>query len=1137
MSAFSSALAPEAGAGAGLSSSPFLSPAKSQSRSQGGGGAGSDAGSIFGGYGNGDQSVSMLSAADPADVDELEDSVRQSRTIEDFTRIISEFRLNRRSLYDDTLQPQEGGASSSACEGSVGGSENDKSGSVDDVSLFAGNNDGKTICCCSKEDCQRAMRASQEWRDMEADLRLSAEIGQALLRRHDDIQLQSTKQAEEFVQQRDGLMSRLTRSYKETSALERQLAQANLNLEAADSSNRTLLHELDEVRAQLSKMKASQARLVGSEEKATRLSRDLEDMRQELLAERKRADHCEAKAKKAAARADQLSESLRFARKEIEIASRREGRVEIGEEALEEARQRLIAGLSQQSVSPSEDNSELTQMITTLIKDNEGLREDHQKLRDLLDACNEELAAVREDPVTFERATSVSPNVDRPSRSSSGAGFSDSYRVSSRAPTHEGVEGRRFSLQDGGAEADHTMQLNELDCAQRPTTLADEIIQDFATSQRPLMRSSSQFRSKRTQSRSSNHSSLAESGLGSPRLDGPGLLSPPISSGLGRNPMQEYADGAIQSYMEAGSGRSETNRDAFSRSDRSEKGEVESEQAKRERDTRTGQLSTLLDYIQRLFNRLSTADVDTLTKRLQRQHLAGDVGHLARTTVNSIMRDVDGLKDHFRRLMEQETRSNSKDDSSVGSSFKENSESLVARKEFFALLKVLRDVLFELAKLRTCINEIHMQPGNAAKLLQEHLGAVVEEKSILPIPIGAGVGWLGRMLIGTPTATTPATSPGAGQPSSATSQAAAIKLGFGKPTDVGKAGPMRQASGGGFGGRLAPRASAAVVSSSVAVEVKGSHASANEAPRGQPPASPTGALRAGLRPSRGRAGPGSLSRTQSKNLSGLFVGSLANPDAWSFMERPSPSSFSATGSGFARESLLSGRRLDQRPLSRIVDDDEVSLHHGRRGHGLESGSPEDSFPGALLERTLRPRGLSDSSIRSTFIEHGQAPPRPSPVSRIITPATLALQASSDGPNATARAVRSEDLPEDDGGAGVTSPSLSDSSASTGPPSKAEKVRNLLSTSSGPTLRPTPSAAALSLAAARSGGKRNVSASSASSAGLGESSKEVAAEIGSKPIATGNVKAGVGGIPYSKTSAAEESALSSSLVYNRGVRKF
>ena len=54
---------------------------------------------------------------------------------------------------------------------------------------------------------------------------------------------------------------------------------------------------------------------------------------------------------------------------------------------------------------------------------------------------------------------------------------------------------------------------------------------------------------------------------------------------------------------------------------------------------------------------------------------------------------------------------------------------------------------------------------------------------------------------------------------------------------------------------------------------------------------------------------------------------------------------------------------------RIRDDDQVSV---RRGGG---------------DAELRPRGLSDSSIRSTFLEHGDAP-----VDRVLTAESLAAHA-------------------------------------------------------------------------------------------------------------------------------------------------
>ena len=56
----------------------------------------------------------------------------------------------------------------------------------------------------------------------------------------------------------------------------------------------------------------------------------------------------------------------------------------------------------------------------------------------------------------------------------------------------------------------------------------------------------------------------------------------------------------------------------------------------------------------------------------------------------------------------------------------------------------------------------------------------------------------------------------------------------------------------------------------------------------------------------------------------------------------------------------------------------------------------------LLERTLRARGLSDSSIRSTFVAHAN------PHHRILTPATLALSSERSNEAAVAITIRNEE---------------------------------------------------------------------------------------------------------------------------------
>ncbi|SPC68181.1 uncharacterized protein UHOD_12392 [Ustilago sp. UG-2017b] len=319
-------------------------------------------------------------------------------------------------------------------------------------------------------------------------------------------------------------------------------------------------------------------------------------------------------------------------------------------------------------------------------------------------------------------------------------------------------------------------------------------------------------------------------------------------------------------------------------------------------------------------------------------------------------------------------------------------------------------------------------------------------------------------------------------------------------------------------GHLAPRASPAVVSSTLAVEVKGTHASATKAPQSRfsllPQTPAGGGLRAGPRPQCGRSTT-SLIRVQSRNLSGLFAGSMA----------PSYTGFDAArgrlsdqSGGLAQTSTLrprgDGSRMNkpwQRPLSRIVDDDEISIHRGD-----EDGS-NDEMNGSsnLLERTLRPRGLSDSSVRSTFIDRmdgvgaGPVSPaanriRPSPISRIIMPATLSLHSA---PSAAATVPTSDHEQDKRSVDGNASPSVaSEKSGSLTPGasgiaggvassifSRSEKVLSFLSggvvgsgapiqpssastSPGGPTLRQTPSIAALNKAAARGTASQDLSVS-------------------------------------------------------------
>ncbi|KAK0561998.1 hypothetical protein OC844_002917 [Tilletia horrida] len=723
------------------------------------------------------------------------------------------------------------------------------------------------------------------------------------------------------------------------------------------------------------------------------------------------------------------------------------------------------------------------------------------------------------------------------------------------------------------------------------------------------------------------------------------------------------------------------------------------------RDTRTAQLSNLLDYVARIYNRLISTDIDTLHRRLQRQHLAGgDVGHLARTTVNSIVRDVEALRAHFRKLTEAEQRAALSQQASAspqpGSGLGSGStaESLVVRRDFFALLKILQNLFAETARLRACVNEIHLQPSAASKILHEHLGLSVLGAGAGGEGAGGGGGagglisggWLARMFTAVPGAggsasggsgavlppaapVTPGISgapsvptpfvPSAGQPAGAGAGAPPLTTSrtnssisvLGTPTGEG---PVPLPSVSGTSPRpVLPRTAAVPV----AVEVKaGARGTATATPAVDPSIATDELAAVGVAVPRPQPVPGrsTLTRTQSRNLSGLFVGSqsgsgsvsaglaqatavaapgtslvAAADESWDIVSQAdavmSGLASSSSSAAINRQSMLfrSGAggagAGSRRPLSRIVDDDELSIHQGRRGYGGGAGTgpssvsksgvqlAEDSgeqsdfqrFTSAAARaadgaggggggggggaggRGLHRRGLSDSSMHSTFLEQGGgqdggatggggrtgaggagagggpnsaagllatrsgvggpggalASLRTSPMARIITPATLSLQVSSNASGRTsAQFARSMSGSGKAGAPSVisaatatatatsaagpnwslapSSPSISEDSGasfSTGGVPSREKRAASSAASSGPrglmpSLRAAPSAVALLFPGAgtarTASASSSLSATNAEAAGLSKSSTASTSTSGASP------GKGSGGLP-------------------------
>lgn len=138
------------------------------------------------------------------DLNDLEDSMRSSQSIDDFTRMITDFRLERSKRRGSSIaggRPRSGGAEGTTPNasgflsladatrtnrrragsnaGSDAGSDPRRSMDSDSMSVridrrrsWRGLN--RCTCCCGQDGCDRAKRATAEWAEMEQDLRLAA---------------------------------------------------------------------------------------------------------------------------------------------------------------------------------------------------------------------------------------------------------------------------------------------------------------------------------------------------------------------------------------------------------------------------------------------------------------------------------------------------------------------------------------------------------------------------------------------------------------------------------------------------------------------------------------------------------------------------------------------------------------------------------------------------------------------------------------------------------------------------------------------------------------------------------------------------------------------------------------------------
>lgn len=361
-------------------------------------------------------------------------------------------------------------------------------------------------------------------------------------------------------------------------------------------------------------------------------------------------------------------------------------------------------------------------------------------------------------------------------------------------------------------------------------------------------------------------------------------------------------------------------------------------------------LSSVMERASSLLHRLILSDALTLTSRLKRQHLAGDVSHLSRTTVSSIVSEATLLRSNFRSLLE--------DDKIV---------TACTRKDLRALFNFLKDSFNELGALRMTLNDILLDPSLAPKISE----AVMNPSKGLAAKEAAGgaAGWIAPI----------------------------VKLfqgGEEKPTllslNIPAHGLLRSDTRGRtlttqkLTPRVVPKLSPALSASTTTVNVEFQSGSAGRAITSTHSAHPSSSDPAN--PETQQSEDEMRAKT-SASVMGIFAGApvpVSPLDPWIVIPKPSrkpPSPLSRlanqsfetgeTRSGH-RRTLTVGRNTLKvnAQLSRVVDA-VVDVQSP-----TAAATPSD-YQATLAHRGLRPRGISDSSIHTTFLNHAEDQPGPS----------------------------------------------------------------------------------------------------------------------------------------------------------------
>ncbi|KAH8982398.1 hypothetical protein EDB92DRAFT_1952297 [Lactarius akahatsu] len=780
-------------------------------------------------------------------------------------------------------------------------------------------------CNCNTDDSEYTKAWMAVKTKLENRLVLSAEVGQALLRRHETYvrRMQAAEHVNELESldgessdldptSRQQMEDRIAELSKENAVLHKVhlLDPALLNNEHAEASNKSLSADLQEMRDSFSHLSAEHARSVGWEPRLHKAMQERDDFHQER-------DDATQKLRAAEAKSISLGDKCEVRHLREQLKEERAKRGQASEDMLSEAKQWLTElQHSRVNMTSMEQHDEVTKLLESLVADKEALEKSNAELQELLSESREALDALQEEagerlvsspgggrissPLSSTRPHNI-PRAPSPSSSMTyGTAPGPLSPISAIFSDHEKTSAGRRSF--------------SIESPSRRSFVYAPLTPE--TSRRAISPRSSQARRTRLLERDSGINIALEAGSTSDESDAedttPGrpIKQKPLYLLQCHRGVQTDPQGCAGTLSPGQ--RSHGDQMSLSTSPNEEHSESSS------LVDNPSTLGSLLERVQYLFNKIAQADARTLTTRLKRQNILGaDVSHLSHSTVDGIVAEAANLRGIFRTVLEDEKFT-----------------TICTRRDLRTLLKLAKDIFKELGVLRTTLNDIVLDPSIAPKVREMTLDPKDEFVNGKSSTSNSGGGWMAPL-------TKLFTGATFGEPKRALS-----------PLDRGR-GLARPSS------RPIPKLGPATSASTTIVNVEFTGTGA-----GRAITSATSPITQEV--TRDAIATPTPARSTSLNLMGIFAGA-PRIDPWIVLPSGPPKQPGAGTDQLRRATLgrAAGRAIaaadnSHNPLPRNVD--AVIDPHG---------SPEDRR-GFDPSRTLRTRGLSDSSIRSTFLQHGEA---------------------------------------------------------------------------------------------------------------------------------------------------------------------